>query len=83
MKRFLICLLVTLSFVASSIFFHGCGAEEEVIEEKAPDVEVEKQEASEEGIEETEECGEKDTKLEIGPSSGPKGMKKAKEGEGK
>ncbi len=83
MKRFLICFLVAFSFAACSIFFHGCGAEEEVLEEKAPDIEVDKQEATREEVEETgKTAGEADA-LEMEPSSGPQGMKEAKEGEGK
>jgi hypothetical protein len=82
MKRFLVYLLMSLSFAACSILFHGCGAEEEIIEEKAPDVEVDNQESMEEETEETEKSGEASIELEAEPSSGPKGMKEAKE-EGK
>ena len=83
MKRFFICLLAMLSFVAFSVLFHGCAAEEEVIEEKAPDTEVDTQEATEEGAEETEKTSGETDALEMDPSSAPKGMKEAKEGEGK
>jgi hypothetical protein len=68
MKSLIFCLLVVFGFASFSVLFHGCAQEEEAIEEKAPDTEVESQKASEEGIEETE------------PSSGPKGVKEAKEG---
>lgn len=83
MKRFLCYLLVSLSLAACSLWFHGCAAEEEAIEEKAPDTEVENQGAPDGSMEATEKPAGEGDAVEMEPSSGPKGMKEAIEGEGK
>jgi hypothetical protein len=83
MKHFIFCLLVTLSFAAFLILFHGCAQEEEVIEEKAPDTEVESQQGTGEESEKTGKKTDDADALEKESPSGPKAAKEAKEGEGK
>jgi hypothetical protein len=79
MKHFIFCLLVTLSFAAFSILFHGCAQEEE----KSPDTEVESQQGTGEESEKTGKKTDDADALEKESPSGPKAAKEAKEGEGK